>query len=295
MRIAVTGGTGFVGSHLCNVLNGRGHEVVSFSLNPESPAFPMDEGIEKRKANILDKESFFFEDFDVVIHLVGLTPLFQPRNISYEEIHVEGTRNVLEKAGKIDVDRFVHMSALGADKESNINYLSSKGRAQQLVEDSELEHVIFRPSVIFGEGGEFIELLKDFASKSPVFPLANYGKTKFQPIYIGDIVSMMADAAEGSVGLNSTFEIGGAEVFSLKNILSRVYSSLGKKPRFVPVPNALSFAGLSIAEFVPPAPVGLDQYRSLKLDNVVEHNSAKMFGFEREEDFILLEDYLNKY
>jgi len=294
MRIAVTGGTGFVGSHLCNVLNGRGHEVTSFSLNPDDPAFPVDSDIEKKQANILDKGSFSFEEFDTVIHLVGLSPLFEPTNITYEEIHVKGTQNVLEEVENSGVNRLIHMSALGADSKSNLDYLRTKGKAQNLVESSETEYVIFRPSVIFGEGGEFVNLIKSFASKSPVFPLTNYGRTKFQPVYIGDIVSMMADAAEGEVGLNSTLDIGGPEVLKMKEIVEKVYKSLDKKSRFVPVPNTLSALGLGFAEILPFAPVGLDQYHSLKLDNVAETNSAHLFGFENERDFVSLSDYLNK-
>lgn len=293
-KILVTGGTGFVGSHLCNVLNGRGHDVTALAINPESSAFPMDEGIECKKGDILRPETLDFSGYDVVIHLVGLSPLFQPKGVTYHQIHVEGTENVVEEVEASGIDHYVHMSALGADITDETGYLGTKGKGERIAKNIDADWYIFRPSVIFGEGGEFLGMIEEVASHSRAFPLPRGPETQFQPVYIGDVSHALADAAEGKVESNQVFEIGGPEVLSLRSIVEKIYSSMNKSPVFLPVPNILANVGSHLAGLLPVVPVGTDQYKSLHKDNVVEgENDIFKFGFS-EDDLTTVDEYLNK-
>lgn len=295
-NILVLGGTGFVGSHLCNVLNGAGFSVVAASLDPENQVFPLDEGIKKEKINILDSENLDFESYDTVINLVGLSPLREPSGVSYREIHVEGVENVVEEFNSSSADFLVHMSALGANKSGETDYIRTKGEGEDLVRDTVENYVVLRPSVLFGEGGEFIKSIQDVSKKTPVFPLPMRGETKFQPVYIGDLTHAIKNIVEHKdSNIGNIFEFGGPEVLSFRDVTEKVFMHNRKsQPVFIPIPRFATFTGLAVSEVLPLTPVGLDQYNSLKMDNVLtgENGFAKL-GFEIDE-LTSLDSYLSR-
>ena len=295
-NILVLGGTGFVGSHLCNVLNGAGFSVVAASLDPENQVFPLDEGIKKEKINILDSENLDFESYDTVINLVGLSPLREPSGVSYREIHVEGVENVVEEFNSSSADFLVHMSALGANKSGETDYIRTKGEGEDLVRDTVENYVVLRPSVLFGEGGEFIKSIQDVSKKTPVFPLPMRGETKFQPVYIGDLTHAIKNIVEHKdSNIGNIFEFGGPEVLSFRDVAEKVFMHNRKsQPVFIPIPRFATFTGLAVSEVLPLTPVGLDQYNSLKMDNVLtgENGFAKL-GFEIDE-LTSLDSYLSR-
>ncbi|MES3518397.1 MAG: NAD(P)H-binding protein, partial [Natronomonas sp.] len=198
MRILVVGGTGFIGEVLCRELHERGHEVVAMSRSPDSVEFPA--GIETVMGDVTAYDSIesAFEGVDAVVNLVALSPLFRPDggNEKHFEIHTEGTKNVVRAAEKYDVGTLLQMSALGADPDGDTAYIRSKGQAENAVQASSVPWIVFRPSVVFGDGGEFVSFTKKLAP--PYFtPLPGGGKTRFQPIWVGDLVPMLADALDG--------------------------------------------------------------------------------------------------
>ena len=296
VSVLVLGGTGFVGCHLCNVFNGEGFDVVAASLNPGNEAFPLDDGIEKRKVNILDNDSLDFEGFDVVVNLVGLSPLREPRGVSYRDIHVEGVENVVEEFNSSDAGFLVHMSALGADKSGDTEYIRTKGEGEDLVREKVDNYVVLRPSVLFGEGGEFVKSIQDVAEKTPVFPLPMKGETRFQPVYIGDLTHGIKNIVKNQ-GENSgeIFEFGGPEVLSFRDVAEKVFMHVrNSQPVFIPIPRFATFTGLAISEVLPLTPVGLDQYNSLKTDNVLTgDNGFAKLGFETDE-LSSLDSYLSR-
>jgi len=186
----------------------------------------------------------------------------------------------------------VQLSALGADSEGLTSYIRSKGDAEAVVRGSELEWTIFRPSVIFGDGGEFVPFTKKLAPPY-LTPLPGGGKTRFQPIWIGDLVPMLADATEDDAYDGGVYEIGGPEKRTLAEIARLVHGSEGRPATVVPVPMALAKIGLSVLGSVPGAPMGADQYRSLQFDNSTQHNDVEAFGVD-EAGLTTLGDYLGE-
>ncbi|WP_411964398.1 complex I NDUFA9 subunit family protein [Haloferax sp. YSMS24] len=286
MEVLVVGGSGFIGTHLCDELQSRGHSVTAMSRSPGSENLP--DGVETAVGDVTDYESLTeaFDGKDVVVNLVALSPLFEPKggNKMHDIVHWQGTENVVKAAEANDVSRLVQMSALGADTEGDTAYIRSKGHAEHAVESSGLDWVIFRPSVVFGDGGEFVSFTKRlkgmFAPGVPLYPLPGNGKTRFQPIWVGDLVPMLADAVEDDDHVGKTYTIGGPEKLDLRQITEMVYDAEGKSISIVPLPMALAGVGLSVLGAVPGFPMGKDQYRSLKFDNTTDDNDVGAFGVE---------------
>jgi NADH dehydrogenase len=288
MSVCIAGGSGFIGTHLCRELVDRDVDVVALSRSPESADLPA--GVEAVQGDVTAGPEALAEAVagqDAIVNLVALSPLFQPRGRTHHEVHVEGTRNLVEAAEAADVDRFVQMSALGADPDGETAYIRAKGEAEAIVRDADAQHVIYRPSVVFGDGDEFVGFTR-LLTPPVIAPLPGGGKTRFQPIWVGDLAPMLADGAIESEHLGETYEVGGPEVLTLADVARLVRPSVAA---VVPVPMSLARVGLALAGAIPGVPVGPDQYRSLEMDNTVSRNDVTAFGVAPDE-LRTLADYL---
>jgi len=288
----VTGGSGFVGRHLCRELKSRGHSVTALSRRPSEGDLPG--GVEKAMGDVTAYDSLVepMRGQDVVVNLVALSPLFKPSggDEMHDRVHRQGTENVVNAAEETGVEKIVQMSALGADPNGETAYIRAKGEAEEIVRSSSLRYVIFRPSVIFGDGGEFVPFTKKLAPPY-LTPLPGGGKTRFQPIWIGDLVPMLADATTDDAHDGGVYEVGGPEKRTLAEIARVVHGSEGRPTTVVPVPMGLAKVGLSMLGALPGAPMGADQYRSLQFDNTTSDNDVETFGVE-ESTLLTLGAYL---
>jgi uncharacterized protein YbjT (DUF2867 family) len=291
MKILVTGGSGFVGGHLCRELKSRGHSVTALSRRPSEGDLPG--GVEKAMGDVTAYDSLIepMRGMDAVVNLVALSPLFKPSggDEMHDRIHRQGTENVVDAAEEVGVEKIVQMSALGADPNGATAYIRAKGEAEEIVKSSSLRYVIFRPSVIFGDGGEFVSFTKKLAPPY-LTPLPGGGKTRFQPIWIGDLTPMLADSIEDDAYDGGVYEIGGPEQRTLAEIARLVHGSEGRPTTVVPVPMALAKVGLTVLGSLPGAPMGADQYRSLQFDNTTDHNDVEAFDVA-ESDLRTLGEY----
>ncbi|WP_181685764.1 complex I NDUFA9 subunit family protein [Halorhabdus salina] len=290
MHVLVTGGDGFIGRYLCTELDERGHEVSVLSRDPDPDVLPA--SAETVSGDVTDPDTLegAFEGVDVVVNLVALSPLFIPSggNEMHERIHLGGTENVVAAAQAAGVKRIVQMSALGADPEGATHYIRAKGRAEEVVRNSGMEWVIVRPSVVFGQGGEFVAFTKKLTPPL-VAPLPGGGKTRFQPIWVKDLAPILADCVADDDRAGETYEIGGPENLTLKQIAKMVRGSVA----VIPVPMALAGVGLSIGGAIPGFPMGKDQYRSLRFDNTTAENAVADFGVDPD-DMLTLGASLNR-
>jgi NADH dehydrogenase len=294
MKVLVIGGSGFIGTNLSRELADHGHEVTVLSRSPDDEDLP--DGVTTVSGDVTDYDSIegAFEGQDAVFFLVALSPLFKPKggDEKHLEIHLGGTENAVKAAEEHGVERFVQMSALGADANGPTAYIRAKGQAEEVVEASSLDWTIFRPSVVFGEGGEFVSFTKKLAPPY-VTPLPGGGKTRFQPVWVGDLVPMLADALGDDSHVGKTYEIGGPEKLSLAEVAKLAHGAEGRSVTVVPVPMGLAGVGLSIGGKIPGFPMGSDQYRSLKFDNTTSDNDVG--AFDREEASLrTLSSYLNE-
>jgi NADH dehydrogenase len=291
MNVLVAGGTGFIGQHLCAKLAKGGHDVTALARTLEKETLP--DSVETAVGDVTARDSLdsAVEGQDAVVNLVALSPLFEPKggNEMHERIHLGGTENCIDAAESHDVDRFLQMSALGADAHGETHYIRAKGRAERAVRESELDWTIVRPSVVFGDGAEFLSFTRKLTP--PVLaPLPGGGKTRFQPIYVEDIVSMLADALDEEHA-EETYNLGGPEVLTLAEVAKLARKARGQSVTVLPVPMSLARVGLAVGGAIPGFPMGPDQYRSLQFDNTTDHNDIDAFDVSTDE-LVTLGGYL---
>ena len=279
MQVLVTGGDGFIGRNLCGELVSRGHDVTVLSRHPD--ATELSDGVRTTAGDVTTYASIeaAFDGQDAVVNLVALSPLFEPKggNRMHDVVHRQGTENVIRAAEERGVRRLVQLSALGADPDGPTAYLRAKGRAEAAVRESALDWVIFRPSVVFGDGSEFLSFTRMLAPPY-LTPLPGGGKTRFQPVWVGDFVPMVADAVTDDRRVGETYEIGGPEVLTLADVARHIHASEGRPTNVVPIPMSLARLGLTVGGAVPGFPMGPDQYRSLQLDNTTATSDVDAFG-----------------
>lgn len=239
-EVLVTGGTGFVGSHVCRALIARGllpRLLVRTGSEGHVPADIRERG-RITLGDVTDRESveYAMQGTSAVIHLVGIIREFPSTGVTFERLHVAGTRNVVDAAIRWGIPRLVHMSALGARVGGPTRYFDTKGRAEEYVRSSGLAWTIFRPSLIFGPGDQFINELGRLLRIAPFFPVPGDGKYQLQPVFVGDVAKGFADAVLWPETAGQTFEIGGPERLSYDELLDRVASGIGRRARKVHVP-----------------------------------------------------------
>ena len=281
MDIIVAGGSGFIGRSLCAELLERDHEVTALSRDPDEDSLPT--GVETAIGDVRAYDSIAdaLEGRDVAVNLVALSPLFEPSggNEMHDRVHRQGTEHCVEAAEAAGVDRFLQVSALGADPDGATHYIRAKGRAETAVRESDLDWTVFRPSVVFGDGGQFVGFTRTLTP--PVLaPLPGGGETRFQPLHVEDLVGMLADAIAGDSHVGQTYELGGPEQLTLADVARLVREAEGGSVRVVPVPMALAGLGMTVGGLLPGIPLGPDQYRSLQFDNTTDDNDIDAFGLE---------------
>ena len=297
MQVLVAGGNGFIGTNLVPALIDGGHDVTVLARNPDSDDLPDAADTASGDVTAYDSIESAVDGHDAVINLVALSPLFQPAggDEMHDEVHRHGTENLVRAAEAGGVERFVQLSALGADPSGATAYIRAKGQAEGHVTDADLDWVIVRPSVVFGEGGEFVSFTKKlkgmFAPGLPIYPLPGGGKTRFQPIHVDDLVEMLVETVVDDDHVAETYELGGPDNLTLREITNMVYDAAGKSVSIVSVPMPLAGVGLTLGGAIPGFPMGADQYRSLQFDNTTDDNDIGAFGVS-EADLTSLGAYL---
>lgn len=279
MEVLVTGGDGFVGRHLCAELVDRGHDVTSLSRTPDPSVLPAE--VTTTSGDVRERSSIdgAFEGKDAVVHLVALSPLYQ-HAMSQESVHARGTENAVEAADAHGVERFVQMSSIGTHPDGPTSYTHAKGIAEWTVYQSDLDWVVFRPSMIFGDGGELVPFTERYTTPY-VTVLPDGGRIPMQPIWVGDVVSMLADGVEDDAHVRSTYQLGGPEELTVADVAREIYRARGQSLRVLPIPMALATFGLTVVDPLSVVPFGREQARHLKMDLTVDENDIGAFGRER--------------
>ncbi len=268
MRVAVTGGTGFVGRAVTEELLRRGHAVrVLARKRPE--ALSGRQEAEFVPGDVVSGEGLeeLTEGAEALVHLVGI---IRPagRN-TFDAVHRGGTVNALAAAARKGVGRFLHMSALGTRAGAEAEYHRSKWKGEEAVRGSSLTWTIFRPSLIYGPGDEFVNMLARVMRRSPVMPLFGGGHTLFQPIAVWDVARAFTAALEEAGTAGKLFELGGRDILTFRDLLRAIAKALGKNPLLLPVPFGVVDASLALLQGLGlRLPLTRDQLLMLREDNV---------------------------
>jgi len=268
--ILVTGGTGFVGSHLIKRLASERIQTRCLARKTSAIEKLKELGIEVAYGDVLDKESLkkAVEDVETVIHLVGI--IVEKKGATFEIIHTQGTKNLVDVSKAAGVQRFIYISALGARENARSRYHKTKWEAERAVINSGMEYVIFRPSIMIGEGGEFITMLSKIVRWAPIIPIID-GESKVQPIYVENTVDCIIKSLTDPKTTNRIFEIAGPDQITYKELFLTLMEVLEIDNPTFQIPITFMWPAACILERVmEKPPITTQQLIMLQEDNICD-------------------------
>lgn len=303
--VTVFGGTGFLGRHVVRALARRGYRVRAAVRRPDLAGFLQPLGavgqIHAVQANIRNRESIdrAVAGSDIVVNLVGI--LYEKGRQSFDAVQSFGPGAIAASAKAAGVSRMVHVSAIGADAQSESNYARSKAIGEEAVLKAFPEAVILRPSIVFGPEDDFFNRFAAMARIAPVLPLIGGGETRFQPVFVGDVAAAIADSVEGKARPETIYELGGPEVETFRDCMEIMLKAIERKRMLVPVPWSIAKAQGWVLQRLPGKLLTVDQVRQLGHDNVVstaavsEGRTLESFGITPTSLAAILPSYLSQF
>ncbi len=277
----VLGGSGFIGRHTVRALAQRGYRIRVGVRRPDLAGHLQPMGgvgqIHAVQANLRYPDSIAraVEGAHVVVDLVGI--LAPAGRQTFEAVHVEGARTLARAAREAGAERMIAVSAIGANARSPGKYGRTKAAGEAAVLAEFPGAVILRPSIVFGPEDDFFNRFAGMAASAPFLPLIGGGRTRFQPVYVGDVAAAIVAAAEGRAKPGTTYELGGPEVLSFAKLLDRVQEYAGRDRSYLPMPFWLASLLGVVTSLLPAGlrPITADQVQMLKADSVVSDAAIK--------------------
>lgn len=269
--VVILGGSGFVGGHLVTALLDRGCRVAIVSRTPQGQ-HPIQAGVQWLPFKP-DHFSELFKGYCALVNLIGILNEPTHNGRTFEQVHVDLVMQALDAARQAGIDRYLHMSALGADEHKGTSYYQrSKGRAENRVHAYGREHGIqvtsFRPSVIFGPGDSFLNRFAQLARLMPgFFPLA-CPDARFAPVCVTDVARVMADALNDPATYDQHIDLCGPADYSLREIVDYTARTAGHPRTVIGLPDWAARLQARLLEYAPGKPFTRDNYQSLQVANV---------------------------
>jgi NADH dehydrogenase len=270
--ITVFGGSGFLGRHVVRALCKQGYRIRVAVRRPDLAGHLQPLGrvgqIHAVQANLRypDSVAAAARDSEAVINLVGV--LFESGRQKFDPVHAEGAGCIARAAAAVGA-RMIHVSALGADSQAPALYARTKAEGEEAVRAAVPAATIFRPSIVFGPEDDFFNRFAALARMSPALPLIGGGQTRFQPVFVGDVAQAIVKAVDGLTKPATTYELGGPEVKTFKELMQFVLRVTGRNRLLVPLPFALARFQAIFLQLLPKPLLTVDQVRLLERDNVV--------------------------
>ena len=302
--VTVFGGSGFLGRHVVRALAKRGYRIRVATRRPELAGHVQPLGnvgqIQPVQANLRVRWSIdrAVEDADHVVNLVGI--LFEFGSQTFPAVQDFGARAVAESARAAGAG-LTHGSAIGADAGSKSAYARTKALGEKAVLETVKDAIIFRPSIVFGPEDQFFNRFANMARYSPALPLIGGGRTKFQPVFVGDVAEAIARSVDGTVKGGQIYELGGPNVMTFRQTMEQMLDIIGRKRLLVPVPWWLASLQGRILGLLPNPLLTADQVTLLKSDNVVSGEAEAAgrtfagLGIQPQSTAAILPSYLWRY
>ncbi len=271
--VTVFGGSGFVGRHLVSALAKSGHRVRVAVRRPDLALHLQPLGtvsqIQPIQANLRYPQSVAnaMRGADAVVNLVGI--LAESGRQTFSSVQADGARHVAAACQNEGITNFVQMSALGADSNSTSVYAQTKAYAEHIAAQLVPNVTIIRPSIVFGPEDNFFNQFAGLAKILPALPLIGGGETKFQPVFVGDVAELIVKVINSEVKSAVTYELGGPDIMSFKEILQYILDVTARKRLLVPIPFSVAMVQAAIMEWLPGQMLTRDQVRLLQHDNIV--------------------------
>jgi uncharacterized protein YbjT (DUF2867 family) len=273
-RVTVVGGTGFIGRALVERLASRGASVRIVSRHA-----PGDAALSARTEHIsgsIEDPAVVARAVDgaaAVVYLVGTTTARNDRE--FYTVHRDAPRRLADAARRAGVRRFAYASAMGVGSDAPALADRSKAAGERAVRDVFPDANVVRPSLVYGPGDHFFSRFAMLVRSSPVIPLIGGGRTRFQPMHVEDVAEAMARMLEEPATVRRVFELGANEVYSFRELIERLCQAVGRRPWLVPIAFPLAETGAYLTQWLPQAPLTVDQVRLLKTDKVMLMHDAQ--------------------
>jgi len=295
--VTVFGGSGFIGRTLVQRLAKAGYRVRVAVRRPNSALDVKTLGdlgqVHLAQANVRNKPSIeaAVNGADHVVNLVGV--LFESGKQSFGKIHDEGAGLVAEVAAAANVKSLVHMSAIGADDESDSKYAKSKAAGEKAVLKNFPNASIIRPSVVFGADDNFFNKFAAMAKSFRILPVI-CGDTKFQPVYVGDVADAIVSIISDEDHAGKIYELGGPKAYSFRELLEMVNKITEQNVPLITIPIQMAYFQAFFFGMLPNPMVTIDQMRLLEKDNVVSDDALKLsdLGVEATPPEAIIPNYL---
>ena len=300
-RTAILGGSGFIGRYVVKRLAARGEVIAAGCRNAEAAKHLKPLGdvgqIMPLNAGIGDETLLpaFLAGNDSLVNCVGI--LRESGAQTFELVHHTGPARLARLAREAGVDRFVHISAIGADPRSSSAYARTKAVGEQAVRDGFPTATILRPSVVFGPEDQFFNRFAAMAMFSPALPLIGAGETRFQPVYVGDVADAVVTCLEDPATAGRVYELGGPKIYTFREVLELVLSEIRRKRRFVDLPFGFAAFQARLMSILPSPPLTPDQVELLKSDNIVSSGALTLasLGITPTPAEVVLPTYLDRF
>lgn len=295
--VTVFGGSGFIGRTLVQRLAKAGYRVRVAVRRPNSALDVKTLGdlgqVHLAQANVRNKPSIeaAINGADHVVNLVGV--LFESGKQSFGKIHDEGAGLVAEVAAAVNVKSLVHLSAIGADDESDSKYAKSKAAGEEAVLKNFPNASIIRPSVVFGADDNFFNKFAAMAKSFRMLPVI-CGDTKFQPVYVGDVADAIVSIISDEDHAGKIYELGGPKTYSFRELLEMVNKITEQNVPLITIPIQMAYFQAFFFGMLPNPMVTIDQMRLLEKDNVVSDDALKLsdLGVEATPPEAIIPNYL---
>ncbi len=277
--VTIFGGTGFIGRHLVRRVAQTGATIRVVTRDPDRAGFLRPMGAVGQIALLpyaADEAGVkrLVDGSTGVVNLLGI--LFERRSGDFMAVHRDVPERIAQAAAATGVRRLVQMSAIGADPQGEALYAKSRGEGEAVVRAAFPKATIIRPSIVFGPGDGFFARFAQMSVMSPFLPLIDGGKTRFQPVYVGDVAEAIGRCVESDEHQGKTFELGGPEVRSFAELLRYILDTVNRRRLLLPLPSRIAAIQARFLEFLPTPPLTRDQLLMLKTDNVVSEGALTL-------------------
>ena len=299
--IAIFGASGFLGKNLMRELTKLDYRVKVATRNPYLKGYLKPLGspgqIELFKTNIFDQESVkqVLKNCDLAINLVGI--LYETRKQKFNQIHSQFPHLLSNLCNELGTKNLIHVSALGVRERHTSQYMQSKLQGEKNIQDNFKPSVILRPSVVFGPSDKFFEKFAAIAQFSPFLPLIGGGKTKFAPIYVGDVAKAIVKSLELNNSQTKIYELGGPEDYSFKELMEILLAEIKKKRFLISIPWSFAKFQSYFLQMLPNPLLTPDQVELLKYSNVVsgDYPTLKDLGVSGTPIHSILPKYIYRF
>ena len=299
--IVIFGAGGFIGKHLMRQLTKLDYRVKIATRNPYLKGYLKPLGnpgqIELFKTNIFDPEEVkqVLKNCDYVINLVGI--LYETRKQKFNQIHADFPYLLGNLCNEFGVKNLIHISALGVKKKHDSKYIQSKLKGEENIQNIFKSSTILRPSVVFGPEDKFFNTFASLAQFSPILPLIGGGKTKFIPIYVGDIAKAIVKVLEIINSKPKIYELGGPESYTFKQLMEILLTEIKKKRLLISIPFSVAKFQSYFLQMMPSPLLTPDQVEMLKYNNIVsgEYPTLQDLGISGKNIHSILPKYIYRF